>query len=70
MALLFLTLGLFAIIRPEKVRTAMDNFADRWKGDSWHPYRMSLPVLRVTVGAVGLGVSALFFYIGYVALTR
>jgi hypothetical protein len=70
MAVLFLCFGLFAIVRPERLRTAMGNFADSWKRGGWHPYRMPLPVLRVVVGAVGIVGAALFLYIGYVALTR
>jgi len=70
MASLFLTFGLFAIIRPAKLRTVMDNFADIWKKGSWHPYRMPLPILRLIVGGVGIIGGALFVYIGYLALTR
>ena len=70
MALLFLTFGLFAILRPAKLRTAMGNFADTWKKGSWHPYRMPLPILRLVVGGVGIMGGALFIYIGYLALTR
>jgi hypothetical protein len=70
MAAAFLTFGLFALFRPESLRSAMDRFADTWKKDSWHPYRMPVPVLRLTVGGVGIAGAALFFYIGYVALTR
>jgi hypothetical protein len=70
MAALFFTFGIFAVSRPDKVRNAMDNFANAWKQDSWHPYQMPLPVLRVVVGGVGIGVAALFVYIAYVALSR
>jgi hypothetical protein len=70
MAVLFLCFGLFAIVRPERLRTAMDNFADSCKRGSWHPYRMPPSVLRVVVGAVGIVGAALFSYIGFVALTR
>lgn len=67
MAVFFLSFGVFAILRPEKLQTAMDTFANSWKSDSWHPYRMRLPVLRVLVGSVGLAGAALFAYIAYVA---
>ena len=70
MAALFFTFGLFALLRPDKVRNAMDNFANAWKQDSWHPYRMPLPVLRLVVGGTGIGGAALFVYIAYVALSR
>ena len=70
MAVLFLCFGLFAIMRPERLRTAMGNFANSWKRANWHAYRMPLPVLRLVAGAVGIGGAALFLYIGYVALTR
>jgi len=70
MAAFFLSFGLFAILRPDKLRTAMDNFANAWKQDSWHPYRMPLPVLRLVVGGAGIGGAALFAYIAYVALSR
>ena len=66
MAALFFTFGLFAILRPEKIRAAMDSFA---KG-AWHPYRMPIPVLRLVVGGVGIGGAALFLYIAYVGLSR
>ncbi len=67
MAVFFLSFGVFAILRPEKLQTAMDTFANSWKSYSWHPYRMRLPVLRVLVGSVGLAGAALFAYIAYVA---
>jgi hypothetical protein len=70
MAALFFTFGMFAVLRPDKVRNAMDNFANAWKQDSWHPYQMPLSVLRMVVGGVGIGVAALFVYIAYVALSR
>jgi hypothetical protein len=70
MAALFLTFGLFAILRPRKLRTAMDNFANSWKQGSWHPYRMPTPVLRFVVGGAGIGGAALFLYIAYVGLSR
>ncbi len=60
----------FALLQPDKVRNAMDNFANAWKQDSWHPYRMPLPVLRLVVGGTGIGVAALFGYIAYVAFSR
>jgi glucose-6-phosphate isomerase len=70
MAAFFLGFGVFTILRPERVRAAMDDFADRWKKGSWHPYRMPIPFLRFIVGGVGIAGSALFAYIAYVALTR
>ena len=70
MAALFLTFGLFAILRPENLRAAMDNFANAWKQGAWHPYRMPIPVLRLVVGGVGIGGAALFLYIAYVGLSR
>lgn len=70
MAMLFLTFGVFALLRPDKVRNAMDDFANAWKQGSWHPYRMPLPVLRLVVGGTGIGGAALFVYIAYVALSR
>ena len=70
MAVLFLTFGVFVLLRPDKVRNAMDDFANAWKQGSWHPYRMPLPVLRLVVGGTGIGGAALFVYIAYVALSR
>jgi hypothetical protein len=46
MAVMFLSFGLFAIMRPEALRTAMDNFPNAWKQDGWHPYKMPIPALR------------------------
>jgi len=70
MAVVFLTFGVFTILRPAVVRAAMDNFADSWKKGGWHPYRMPLPALRLIVGSVGIAGAALFSYIAYVAFTR
>lgn len=70
MASFFLTFGLFAFLRPDKLRATMDRFADGWKKGSWHPYKMPIQVLRYGVGSVGIAGSALFFYLAYVALTR
>ena len=70
MAVFFFSFGLFAILRPDKLRGAMDNFANVWKQGSWHPYRMPLPVLRFVVGGIGIGGAALFGYIAYVVLSR
>ena len=70
MAALFLTFGVFAILRPEKVRSAMDSFAGAWKEGSWHLYRMPIPILRLIVGGIGIGGAALFVYIAYIALGR
>jgi hypothetical protein len=44
MAAFFLSFGVFALLRPDKVRNAMDNLANAWKQGSWHPYRM--PTIR------------------------
>ena len=66
-AALFLAFGMFAVFRPEKLRDVMDDFANAWKQDSWHPYQMPLPVLRLVVGSIGIGVAALFVYIAHVA---
>jgi hypothetical protein len=60
MAALFFSFGLFAILRPDKLRSMMDNFANAWKQGAWHPYRMPLPVLRLVVGGTGIGGAALF----------
>jgi hypothetical protein len=70
MALLFLSFGLSAILRPDKLRTAMDNFANSWKQGGWHPYGMPIPVLRFIVGGVGVGGAALFMYIAYIGFSR
>jgi hypothetical protein len=70
MAVFFFSFGLFAILRPDKLRSAMDNFGNAWKQGSWHPYRMPLPLLRLVVGGTGIGGAALFVYIAYVALSR
>jgi len=70
MAVLFLSFGVFTILRPERVRTAMDNVANSWKQESWHPYRMPIPVLRFVVGVAGIGGAALFLYIAYVGFSR
>jgi hypothetical protein len=70
MAALFLTFGVFAIWRPDKLRSAIDRFASVRKEGSWHPYRMPLPLLRLVVGGTGIGGSALFVYIAYIALNR
>jgi hypothetical protein len=56
MAAFFFTFGLFAILRPEKLRAVMDNFANAWKQRAWHPYRMPIPVLRLLVEAWELAV--------------
>ena len=54
MAALFFTFGLFALLRPDKVRNAMDNFANAWKQDSWHPYRMLCLFCDWSLGALEL----------------
>ena len=70
MALLFLSFGSFAIMRPEALRTAMDNFANAWKQGGWHPYKMSTPAIRVIVGGVGILGATLFVYIACIAFSR
>jgi hypothetical protein len=70
MAAFFFSFGLFAILRPEKLRSAMDSFANTWKQGSWHPYRMPLPILRLVVGGTGIGGAAMFGYIAYATLSR
>jgi hypothetical protein len=70
MAALLLTFGLFAILRPERLRTAMDDFANAWRQRTWHPYRMPIPVIRLILGGTGIGGAALFIYIAYAELSR
>ena len=70
MAVAFLSFGLFAILRHEKLRNAMDTFANARKQGTWHPYRMPIPVLRFVVGGAVIGGAALFLYIAYVGLYR
>jgi len=70
MAVMFLSFGLFAIMRPQALRTAMDNFANAWRQGGWHPYKMSMPAIRVVVGGVGILGAALFVYIACIALSR
>jgi hypothetical protein len=70
MAALFFTFGMFALVRPDKVRNTMDNLANAWKQDSWHPYQMPVPLLRLVAGVTGIGIAALFVYIAHVALSR
>jgi hypothetical protein len=69
MALIWLSFGLVAILWPAKLKTAIDNFASK-RNDGWHPYKMSLPLLRMVVGVVGLGGAALFALIAYRSLSR
>ena len=66
----FLSLGLFAILRPEKLIAAIDNLANAWRQGSWHLYRMPISVLRLVIGSVGIDVAGLFMYIAYVGLRR
>jgi hypothetical protein len=70
MAMLFFSFGLFGLLRPDKLRSVMDAFANAWKQGSWHPYRMPLPLLRLAVGVAGIGGAALFGYIAYIGLSR
>jgi len=70
MAAIYLAFGLFAILKPDTLRSFMDKFANSWKEGSWHPYKMPRPVLQIVVGGIGIGVSALFVYFAYLALSR
>ena len=70
MAAIYLALGLFAILKPDALGSVMDNFANSWKERSWHPYKTPRSVLRIAVGCIGTGVSALFVYFAYVAIIR
>jgi hypothetical protein len=70
MAMMFLSFGLFAIMRPESLRTAMDNFANASKQGGWHPYKMSILAVRVIVGGVGILGGTLFVYVACIALSR
>lgn len=65
-----MSFGLFAIMRPEALRTAMDNFANARKQGGWHPYKMSTPAIRVVVGGLGILGATLFVYIACIALGR
>jgi hypothetical protein len=69
-AVMFLSFGLFAMMRPEALKTATDNFANAWKQGGWHPYKMSTPAIRAVVGRVGILGAALFVYIACTALSR
>ena len=70
MAVVYLAFGLFAILKPEALRSAMDRIADSWKEGSWHPYKMPPPVLRIVVGATGIIGAVLLVYIAYIAHSR
>jgi hypothetical protein len=48
----------------------MDNFADAWKQDGWHPCKMSIPAIRLVVGGIGILGAALVVYIACIALSR
>jgi hypothetical protein len=61
-------LGLFAIMRPEALTTAMDKLANPWKRGVGIPTNCLFP--RIVVGGVGILGSALFVYIACVALGR
>jgi hypothetical protein len=69
-AMLFLTLGLFAIFDPDGLRTAMDNVVNALHRRTWHPYRMPIPVLQIVVGSVGIVGAAILIYIAYMGLGR
>ena len=73
-AALVMGLGIFAfgltmVLRPANVRANLDRFANSWKEDSWHPYKMSFWALRLA-GVVMMGSATLFFYIAYAGLSR
>jgi hypothetical protein len=65
----FLAFGLTMILRPGYVRANFDRFADSWRQDSWHPYKMPFWGLRLA-GVAILTVASLFFYIAYVSYVR
>ena len=69
MGLGFVAFGLTMILRPAAVRANFDRFANSWKEDSWHPYKMPFWGLRLA-GVVMMGVATLFFYIAYCGLSR
>ena len=70
LAVFYLSFGLFAIFRPAALRNVMDKFANAWNQGSWHPYKMSLGLLRVVVGGTGMLVAALLLYIAFTILRR
>ncbi len=70
MSVAFFAFGVLGIVWPDRLRKAMDNFADSWKDGSWHPYRMPIPALRILVGGVGIGGALLFVRIAYLAALR
>jgi hypothetical protein len=61
--------GLTMILRPGNVRASFDRFADSWKPDSWHPYKMPFWALRLA-GVIVSTIASLFFYMAYVAWHR
>ena len=65
----FLAFGLTMVLRPANVRANFDRFANNWKEDSWHPYKMPFWGLRLA-GVAMMGVATLFFYIAYAGLSR
>ena len=69
-ALLFLSLGLFALFEPDRLRTAMDNVVNALNRGTWHPYPMPIPMLRIVAGIVGIGGATFFMYIAYLGLGR
>jgi hypothetical protein len=69
MGLGFFAFGLTMILRPANVRANFDRFANSWKEDSWHPYKMPFWGLRLA-GLVMIGVATLFFDIAYIGLSR
>jgi hypothetical protein len=69
-AMLFLSLGLFAIFEPDRLRIVMDNVVNALNRGTWHPYRMPIPVLRIVVGGIGIGTGILFIYVAYLGLAQ
>ena len=68
--MLFLSLGLFAIFEPDRLRIVMDNVVNALNRGTWHPYRMPIPVLRIVVGGIGIGTGILFIYVAYLGLAQ
>jgi hypothetical protein len=58
----FLAFGLTMILRPANVRANLDRFANYWKQENWHPYKMPPWGLRVA-GVIMMSVAILFFLV-------
>jgi len=80
MAVLFLAFGIFAVTRPDKLRTAIENLTTAVH-ESAHrihltgepaiwPYSMPLRLVRFTFGTIGIGGAALCAYVAYLGLSR